>query len=91
MVLSYRKEDYSIPFTSECIIQSSKEVNDGDMITIIASLFSSVDFSSGAVKTSETLEVPIRICDGKPKRVSIGQSATLNCSDDDIANMYVTL
>ena len=91
MVLSYRKEDYSIPFTSDCVIQSSKEVNDGDMITIIASLFSSVDFKSGAVKTSETLEVPIRICDGKPKRVSIGQSATLNCSDDDIANMYVTL
>lgn len=91
MVLSYRKEDYSIPLTSECIIQSSKEVNDGDIITIIASVFASIDFKSGAVKTSETLDVPVKVYDGKPKRVSKGQSATLNCLDNDIANMYVTL
>lgn len=73
------------------MICSDKEVHDGDMITIIASLFSSVDYTSGAVNTSSTFEVPIKLYDGKSTKVFNGQSATLNCSDSDIFNMYVTL
>lgn len=92
MVLSYRKDEYKMPITSSCIIHTDKEdVHDGELISISASVFSSVDFTSGALKTSETLEVPMRLYDGDPVTVFNGQSAILNCFDNDIFNMYVTL
>lgn len=93
MVLSYRRDEYEVPFTSNCIIHADeeKEVFDGAWITVTSSIFASVDFVSGAVKTSETFEVPIRTYSNEPVTVFDGQSATLNCSDNDIFNMYVTL
>jgi len=92
MVLSYRQDEYKIPRKSSCIIHTDKEdAYNGDMITVSATVFASVDFTSGAVKTSETFEVPLRVYDGNPVTVFDGQSAILNCTDNDIFNMYVTL
>lgn len=93
MVLSYRQDEYKVPRTSNCIIHVEKEqeVTDGEYISVTSSVFSSVDFASGAVKMSETFEVPIKVYDGNPVTVFDGQSATLNCTDNDIFNMYVTL
>ena len=92
MILSYRKDEYNVPRKSACIIHTDKEdVYSGEYISVSATVFSSVDFASGAVKTSETFEVPIRLYDGNPVTVFDGQSAILNCTDNDIFNMYVTL
>lgn len=91
MILSYRKEDYTVPWSSKCTIQKTKEVSDGDTVTITSPVFSSIDFLSGAVNTSETFNVPIHLEHSGTETVSIGQSVTLICPDDDTFNMYVTL
>lgn len=83
-----------MPLTSICTLKLSKEsqeVHDGEYIAVISSMFSSIDFVSGAVRTSESFEVPIKTYDSEPVTVFNGQSVILNCSDNDIFNMYITL
>lgn len=93
MMLSYRQPIYHVPHTSTCIIHTTGDICDGDVVSVTSPVFSSINFVSGAINTSERFNVPIRV-------ISHGGSVTNNqtdgsfkgtlvCDDNDTFNMYV--
>ena len=92
MILSYRREDYPVPLTSKCIIHTTGLICDGDTISVTSPVFASLDFTSGAINTSDQFSVPIRI-DNEDKCINTSGEieGVLHCEDNDTFNMYVTL
>ena len=94
MILSYRQSTYRVPHTSKCIVHTTGTIRDGDTISVTSPVFSSINFVSGAINTSESFKVTARVTnnDGitndKPDGSFYG---TLVCDDDDIFGMYVRI
>ena len=92
MLLSKRNDSFSIPHTSTCIIHTKGIINDGDTIEISSPVFSSINFSTGAMNMSECFNVPIKILNGSKSIESDGSiTGTLVCDDDDVFGMYVRI
>jgi hypothetical protein len=94
MMLSYRQPTFHVPHTSTCIIHTIGDIRDGDSISITSPIFSSINYVSGAINTSETFIVPVRIMskqtitNDKPDGSFTG---ILVCDDDDTTSMYVRI
>ena len=94
MMLSYRQPTYHVPHTSTCIIHTKGDICDGDLISITSPIFTSINYVSGAINTSETFNVKVRIMskstvtNDKPDGSFLG---TLVCDDDDPTSMYVRI
>ncbi|MBR1987736.1 MAG: hypothetical protein IKA36_01720 [Clostridia bacterium] len=92
MLLS--NNDFKIPHTSKCVIHTTGEICNGDIISITSPVFTSTNFKSGAINMSERFNVRIvmnessTIINDKPD----GEfTATLVCDDNDVFNMYVRI
>ena len=93
MILSYRQSNYHVPHTSKCIVHTTGTIRDGDTISVTSPVFASINFTSGAINTTESFNVIARITNDAhevtntlPYGSFIG---TLVCDDDDVFNMYV--
>ena len=95
MVLSFRQSTYHVPHTSKCIIHTTGTIRDGDMISVTSPVFSSINYTSGAINTTEAFNVTVRVfTESKIFNNSLKDGecfGTLVCDDDDIFNMYVRL
>ena len=93
-MLSYRQMTYHVPHTSKCIVHTTGTIRDGDTISVTSPVFSSINYKSGAINTSEAFNVTARVTNvnvvinNKPDGEFFG---TLVCDDDDIYNMYVRI
>lgn len=94
MMLSYRQSTYHVPHTSRCIIHTTGTIRDGDTISVTSPVFTSINFISGAIVTSESFNVTARVAneDGIVNNKADGSFfGTLVCDDDDVFNMYVKI
>lgn len=92
MLLSYRKDIFSIPLSSSCIIHTIGEIHDGDIVEITSPIFSSINYTSRAINMSDKISVPIKFMDSNKYMDSEGNvKGTLMCDDNDISNMYVNV
>lgn len=92
MLLSKRTDIFSIPHTSTCIIHTNGTIHDGDTIEISSPVFSSINFSTGAMNMSERFNVPIRILNESRSIENDGNiTGTLVCDDNDVFGMYVRI
>ena len=101
MILSYRREAYPVPLTSKCIIHKPTGfICDGANVSVTSPVFASMNFTSGAINTSDRFDVKIKFSpemreeygvliptDGLPDEIN----GTLHCEDNDTFNMYVTI
>lgn len=86
----YQNNEFNIPHTSTCIINTKGKLVDGDIVEITSPIFSSTNYSSGAINLTESFNVPIKINNTNGYIISDGNTkATLVCDDNDIFNMYV--
>jgi len=84
-------KDLLIPHSSRCYITNRGIINDGDIISVISPLFSSMDYSSRAVQLSESFDVVFRTSEtGGINITDEDNEAVLNSEDQDINHMYVT-
>lgn len=102
MILSYRREDYPVPLTSKCIIHTPTGfICDGANVSVTSPVFASMNFTSGAINTSDQFDVKIKFspeirekCDGgllSTSNLPDEMYGTLHCEDNDTFNMYVTI
>lgn len=96
MILSYRQSTYHVPHTSKCIIHTTGTIRDGDLISITSPVFSSINYASGAINTTESFFAVARILIPNTDSVINDRpdgsfTGTLVCDDDDIFNMYVKI
>jgi hypothetical protein len=95
MILSYREEQFSIPHTSKCIIHTTGKISDGDIITITSPVFASINFTSGAINTSDRFDLPVKIINDNGYIINDNTDenlyGTLVCDDNDVFNMYVRI
>lgn len=93
MLLQARDMTIKVPHTSTCIIKTKGRINDGDTIEVVSPIFSSVDFQSGSIMTTETFCVPIHILNTERfiENPTGDYEATLVCDDNDIFHMYVRI
>ena len=93
MLLQNRQTQFSIPHTSTCIIRTSGDIHDGDVISVVSPVFASTDFQSGSIKMTEEFDVPIRITNESRILYDTGEErrATLVCDDNDVFHMYVRI
>lgn len=91
MILSYRKDTFTIPHTSTCVIHTLGKISDGDTVTVTSPVFSSTNFTSKAINMSDRFDVPVKVMNntGYIINESDGLNATLVCDDNDVFNMYV--
>jgi hypothetical protein len=90
MILSYRDSGPQVPISSSCIIKTKGILRDGDIISVTSPLFSSVDYSSGAINTSETFDVKFSTSKSEGVNNEHGDMiGTLICTDNDLFNLYV--
>ena len=92
MVLSYRHEEYEVPLTSKCLIHTTGTIRDGDSVSVTSPVFASINYTSGAINTSDQFSLPIRI-DTPEGYIKANDEfyGILHCDDNDTFNMYVTL
>ena len=94
MLLSYRKDELSIPHTSTCVVHTLGKICDGDTITVTSPVFASTNFTSKAINMTDRFDVPVRIKNDVGYIVNNSQelcAATLVCDDNDVSTMYVEL
>ena len=92
MILAYRRNEYNVPLTSKCLIHTTGLVRDGDSVSVTSPVFASMNFTSGAINTSDRFEVPIKVeTDDGLLRLSGEVYGTLHCEDNDTLNMHVTV
>ena len=92
MILSYRREDYPVPLSSKCLIHTTGTICDGDSVSVTSPVFASMNFTSGAINTSDQFSVPIRIENDYRKIVAKSEFyGILHCDDNDTFNMYVSV
>ena len=90
MLLQSRPMEISIPDSSTCMIRTLGLIKDGDTVSIVSPIFSSVDFQTGSIVTTETFEVPIHV-DNEDREIESDGSlkGMLHCFDNDIFHMHV--
>lgn len=91
MLLSGRVDGLMIPETSSCIIHTTGEIKDGEIVSITSPVFTSYKFTSRDININDSFEVPIKVTNGiiindAPDGSFIG---TLVCFDNDVFHMYV--
>lgn len=100
MILSYRREDYPVPLTSKCMIHTPTGlIRDGANVSVTSPVFASMNFTSGAINTSDQFDVKIQFSpqtrekygEHLPDILSDEIYGTLHCEDNDTFNMYVTI
>ena len=102
MILSYRRDEYNVPLTSKCLIHTPTGfICDGGSVSVTSPVFASMNFTSGAINTSDQFDVKVIFSpqmreefeDGMipTSRLPSELYGTLHCEDNDIANMYVTI
>ena len=93
MLLSYRTDSFAVPHTSTCIIHTTGEIKDGDMIDISSPIFTSTNFISRAIYMKETFSVVARVSSGSVINNEPDGSfkGIIVCDDDDVFNMYVRI
>ena len=104
MILSYRREDYPVPLTSTCLIHTTGMICDGGSVSVTSPVFASMNFTSGAINTSDQFDVTVRF--SQKTREDNGEIimltdemcsaigdifGTLHCEDSDTFNMYVVI
>lgn len=84
--------DLLIPRSSKCYITNRGVIKDGDVISVISPIFSSMDYSSRAVQLSESFDVVFRTSNEEGINITDDNNeAVLNSEDQDIDNLYVTM
>jgi hypothetical protein len=92
MILSYRREGYSVPLTSTCLIHTTGIIRDGDSVSVTSPVFASMNFTSGAINTSDRFTVPVKVLnDDGYISTSDKIYGQLHCDDNDTFNMYVSV
>lgn len=91
MILSYRREDYQVPLTSKCLIHTTGTIRDGDLVSVTSPVFASMNFTSGAINTSDKFNVVIKLNTSENIQLDGETYGTLHCEDNDTFNMYVSL
>ena len=91
MILSYRREEYPVPLTSRCIIHTTGTIRDGDSVSVTSPVFASMNFTSGAINTSDVFSIPIRIENNGEIIATEEFYGILHCEDNDTFNMYVSV
>lgn len=81
-----------IPLSSKCYINNRGVIRNGDIISVMSPIFSSINYSSGAINLDESFNV--RFKTDKENGVEItddNYEAYLNSEDQDIDHLYVTM
>ena len=92
MILSYRREDYPVPLTSKCLIHTTGTMSDGDSVSVTSPVFASMNFTSGAINTSDKFDVVLKLgSDQATVQLTGNTYGTLHCEDNDTFNMYVSV
>ena len=104
MILSYRRENYQVPRTSTCLIHTTGMICDGGSVSVTSPVFASMNFTSGAINTSDQFDVTVKFSQQTREdngeiimltdemRSAIGDIfGTLHCEDNDTFNMYVVI
>jgi len=81
-----------IPVSSKCYINNRGLIKNGDIISVISPIFSSINYSSKAVNLDNTFEVIFKT--NNPNGVIItdeNNEAFLNADDQDVNNLFVTM
>lgn len=91
MILSYRREDYPVPLTSKCIIHTAGTKGDGDVVSVTSPVFASMNFTSGAINTSDKFDVVLKLGVDETVKLTGNTYGTLHCEDNDTFNMYVSV
>jgi hypothetical protein len=91
MILSYRREDYPVPLTSKCIIHTTGTKGDGDVVSVTSPVFASMNFTSGAINTSDKFDVVLKLGVDETVKLTGNTYGTLHCEDNDTFNMYVSV
>lgn len=84
-------KDMLVPKSSICYITTRGEIHDGDVISVISPVFSSMDYSSRAVHLSESFDAVFRTGKESVVITDDNNEAYLNSTDQDINNLYVTM
>lgn len=80
-----------IPKSSKCYITNRGDIHDGDIISVISPIFSSMDYSSRAVHLSESLNAVFHTIKDSVTITDDNNEAYLCSEDQDINNLYVTM
>lgn len=80
-----------IPKSSKCYITNRGDIHDGDIISVISPIFSSMDYSSRAVQLSESLNAVFHTIKESVTITDDNNEAYLCSEDQDINNLYVTM
>lgn len=91
MILSYRREDYPVPLTSRCLIHTTGMVCDGGFVSVTSPVFASMNFTSGAINTSDKFDIKLKLENGESIQLDGNTYGTLHCEDNDTFNMYVSV
>lgn len=91
MILSYRHEDYPVALTSRCLIHTTGTICDGGFVSVTSPVFASMNFTSGAINTSDKFDVRIKLESGETIQLDGNTYGTLHCEDNDTFNMYVSV
>ena len=91
MILSYRREDYPVPLTSKCIIHTTGNKRDGDIVSVTSPVFASMNFTSGAINTSDKFDVVLKLGVDETITLTGYTYGTLHCEDSDTFSMYVSV
>lgn len=83
--------DLLIPRSSKCYITNRGDIHDGDVISVISPIFSSMDYSSRAVQLSESLNAVFHTIKDSVTITDDNNEAYLCSEDQDINNLYVTM
>lgn len=96
MILSYRKNEFSIPESSRCVVHTTGIIKKGDVVSITSPIFTSVDFNTGAVNMSERFDVPVSSVSNADGSFVNDKAdgkcfGVLRCYDNDPFRMFVEL
>ena len=91
MILSYRREDNLVPLTSKCLIHTTGMVCDGGFVSVTSPVFASMNFTSGAINTSDKFDIKLKLESGESIQLDGNTYGTLHCEDNDTFNMYVSV
>ena len=91
MILSYRREAYPVPLTSRCLIHTTGMVCDGGSVSVTSPVFASMNFTSGAINTSDKFDIKLKLESGESIQLDGNTYGTLHCEDNDTFNMYVSV
>lgn len=81
-----------IPLSSKCYIINRGVIKDGDIISVMSPIFASIKFASKATSIDNSFNVIFHT--NKSEGITItddNYEAFLNCEDQDLEHMYVTM